>query len=294
MREFIAPSLNRLTTLHLGGPALALLSLESESDAEILSERLKAIGGKPFCLGKGSNLLAEDGELPLVLIQVADRGIKIIGEKKDKVLVRAGAGLSLAAFLRFCLANELGGLEGLVGVPGSIGGAVAMNAGSFGTDVASCLHNVQVMQKGRIRRYGANEIFFSYRHAAFPGDEGDTIILDVTFALTRQVKSVIFTQTRLNFLKKKSRQPLDVWSAGCAFKNPEGISAGKLLEQVGFRGKRLGGMAFSSKHANFLINEGNGCSSAAFELLEMAEMAVNKEFGITLEREVRIVSGKLL
>lgn len=289
MREVNAPLLKERTTLRLGGTAQIEFVLESLEDALALPEKLKKIDCAPICIGKGSNLLALDGDLPLALIKVADRQIKIIGQKNNQILVRAGAGASLASLSRFCIEHGFGGLEGLAGIPGSVGGAVAMNAGSFGCEVADVLHDVLALTAGELRRHGREDLKCGYRHTEFPAGNSETIILDATFALTAQSKNVIFTQSRLNFLEKKSKQPIHAWSAGCAFKNPAGNSAGKLLEQAGFRGKRYGGMAFSEKHANFLINEGNGTAEAALDFLDQAAQAVKQRFGIVLEKEVKII-----
>ena len=133
MRELIRPLLSERTTLHLGGPALVELQPENEEEAQALPERVRHWGGKPFVIGAGSNLLVRDEEQPLTLIRPCFReGPEIVGEEGDRVLVRAGAAVPLPRLLRFCAVQGLGGLEGLVGIPGSVGGAVSMNAGSFG------------------------------------------------------------------------------------------------------------------------------------------------------------------
>ena len=135
MREVMRPSLAERTTLRLGGTAIAELVLEDAADLAALPERLRALGGSPLILGAGSNILARDGDLPLVLLRPRFmRGPEIAGEKDGKILVRVGAGVPLPRLLRFCAGQGLSGLEGLVGIPGSVGGAVAMNAGSFGTE----------------------------------------------------------------------------------------------------------------------------------------------------------------
>ena len=147
MRETPAPWLAPRTTLRVGGTALAEIVLERLEDVPLLGERLRALGGTPLVLGAGSNILAQDGELPLVLVRPQlTHGPEIVGEAGGKVLVRAGAGVPLPRLLRFCAVHGLSGLEGLVGIPGSVGGAIAMNAGAHGVDVrknnknTSCYH----------------------------------------------------------------------------------------------------------------------------------------------------------
>ena len=293
MREIARPLLSERTTLRLGGPALAELLPETEEDALALPERLRRWGGRPFVIGAGSNLLAQDGELGLTLIRPRFcEGPEVTGEEDGRVLVRAGAGLPLPRLLRFCAAQELGGLEGLVGIPGSVGGAVAMNAGSFGVETCRLLHSLRVCCDGRVEEVPGIAIHYGYRSCELPvrGEFLPPVILSATFGLTRTKRNVITSLLRHNIFKKKSTQPVTAWSAGCVFKNPPGgASAGKLLDEAGFRGRRLGGMAFSSMHANFLINEGKGSAAAALDLIDEAAACVRQRFGIALKLEVRIV-----
>lgn len=294
MREIPAPLLAERTTLRLGGTAIAELVLETHEDVAVLDERLAALGGEPLFIGRGSNLLARDGELPLVLVRPHFvSGPEIIGIREGKTLVRAGAGVPLPRLLRFCAANGLSGLEGLAGIPGSVGGAVAMNAGSFGVETCSRVEHLKIAMEGRIMDVETSALRPAYRTLGIAGAEGkerDFLVLEAIFGLTPDTKDGIAKRMRLNFFEKKSKQPVTAWSAGCAFKNPApGVAAGKLLELAGFRGRRLGGMAFSSLHANFLVHEGGGSAEAALTLLSEAREAVRRHFGHELEPEVRIV-----
>lgn len=292
MRELALPRLAERTTIRLGGHALAELTLECREDALRVPERLTALGGQMLVLGAGSNILAQDGELPLVLVRCGlTDGPEIVEDSGEHVLVRAGAAVPLPRLLRFCAANGLGGLEGLTGIPGSVGGAIAMNAGSFGCETCARLERATVFDGLCLREFTRDMFCYGYRHTLFAGKSSGFMVLDGTFSLTRVARDGIAIIMRRNFLKKKSRQPVTAWSAGCVFKNPApDVSAGKLLDAAGFRGKSLGGMAFSSLHANFLINEGRGTAAAAFALLDMAREAVARKFGITLETEVRILA----
>ena len=291
MREMPAPFLAPRTTLRIGGTAIAELVLERHEDLYLLTDKIKALGGKPLVLGAGSNILAQDGELPLVLIRpFFNDGPLIVGEHEGKVLVRAGAGIPMARLLRFCAVNGLSGLEGLVGIPGSVGGAVAMNAGSHGTETCKNIYNIQVFVDNTIQRINENGLQYGYRTLSINGKKNDFIVLEVTFGLTVGERDGICNCMRHNFFKKKSKQPVTAWSAGCVFKNPTPeMSAGRLLDEAGFKGRKLGGMAFSSLHANFLINEGKGSATAALALLQEAREAVWQRFSIELEPEVRIV-----
>lgn len=291
MREMPAPFLAPRTTLRIGGTAIAELVLERSEDLDLLPDKLKALGGKPLVLGAGSNILAHDGELPLVLIRpFFNDGPQIVGEHEGKILVRAGAGVPMARLLRFCAVNGLSGLEGLVGIPGSVGGAVAMNAGSHGTETCKNIYTIQAFVDNTIQRISVDALQYGYRTLRINGKKNDFIVLEATFGLTVGERDGICNCMRHNFFKKKSKQPVTAWSAGCVFKNPSPeMSAGRLLDEAGFKGRKLGGMAFSTLHANFLINEGKGSATAALDLLQEARDAVRQRFGIELEPEVRIV-----
>ena len=291
MREMPAPFLAPRTTLRIGGTAIAELVLERREDLDLLPDRLRALGGKPLVLGAGSNILAHDGDLPLVLIRpFFNDGPQIVGEHDGRILVRAGAGVPMARLLRFCAVNGLSGLEGLVGIPGSVGGAVAMNAGSHGAETCKNIYNIQAFVDSTIQRISADALQYGYRTLRINGKKNDFIVLEATFGLTVGERDGICNCMRHNFFKKKSKQPVTAWSAGCVFKNPSPeMTAGRLLDEAGFKGRKLGGMAFSSLHANFLINEGKGSATAALALLQEAKEAVRQRFGIELEPEVRIV-----
>ncbi|WP_297849504.1 UDP-N-acetylmuramate dehydrogenase [uncultured Desulfovibrio sp.] len=291
MREIPRPSLAERTTLRLGGTAIAELILEDATDLEALPERLRALGGNPLILGAGSNILARDGDLPLVLVRPRFmQGPEIVGQRNGKILVRVGAGVPLPRLLRFCVSQGLGGLEGLVGIPGSVGGAVAMNAGSFGTETCDYIESIQIVNGQTVRSITVEALQYGYRTLSIPEVEKGFMIVEVTLGLTASARDGISKCMRHNFFEKKSKQPVTAWSAGCVFKNPApNMPAGKLLELAGYKGKKLGGMAFSSLHANFLINEGRGSANAALALLHEAREAVRQRFGLALQPEVRIV-----
>lgn len=293
MRIIPEPSLSALTTLRIGGKALAGIILEDRDDYFSLGEKLRELGGQPFWLGKGSNILARDGLHPCALIQQADSGEPlIIAEQGETVFVKAGAGMPLPRLLRFCLKHGLSGLENLCGIPGSVGGAVAMNAGSFGTETADALTGVEIWADKDFALLSRKDMTAGYRSLKLPCPYCGSLLVNAFFALTHKRNGDIFNRMNHNFLTKKFRQPVEAKSAGCVFKNPPGnISAGQLLDEAGFRGRKLGGMAFSSKHANFLINEKNGSAAAALDLLEMAKEAILERHGIKLEMEVRVFPG---
>lgn len=287
-----SPKLSERTSLRLGGSAVAEITVREAVDVLRLNESCLALGGSPWVMGRGSNVLAHDGELPVVLIRPAFCGGPSCRDETEKtVLVRVGSGVRLAGLLGYCAREGLSGLEGLCGIPGTVGGAVAMNAGSFGCETCGRLHSVRVYSPAvGIQDVSAQFIDFSYRHMEITGLNTWFVIVQATFALTRDAMNGITKTMRRNFFQKKSTQPVTAWTAGCAFKNPSPQQhAGMLLEQAGMKGKKLGGMAFSPVHANFLVNEGSGTATAALELLEMAREAVLAHSGIQLEREIQVI-----
>lgn len=292
MLEIIdSPKLAERTTLRLGGPAIAEITVCEAVDALKVGGACQSLGGTPLVLGAGSNILADDGTLPLVLIRPKFDSTMSLHEEDGVALVRVGSGVRLPRLLARCAHWGLSGLEGLCGIPGTVGGAVAMNAGSYGCETGAHLKSVRIFSPATgVVDVAADFLKFGYRSMQIFGLSTWFFVIHATFALTHSPMNGITKVMRHNFFKKKSTQPVTAWSAGCVFKNPSPEQpAGKILEQAGFKGKSLGGMAFSSLHANFLINEGRGSAAAAFDLLAMAQEAVYSQNGIKLEKEVKVL-----
>jgi UDP-N-acetylmuramate dehydrogenase len=287
-----ATYLSTLTTLRLGGRAAAEFRLDSEEELDDCGRRIRSLGLPVYVLGGGSNILAQDGELPLLLIRPNFRQEpEILGQEGGKVLVRAGAAVRLPRLLARCAAWGLSGLEGLTGIPGTVGGAVVMNAGSYGTEIAPLLHSLRIWSPGTgLKNVFPDQWKFAYRYFELTSIEECYFILSASFCLTKHSSNGIRKAMSLNYIKKKSTQPVLSWSAGCAFKNPSPeLPAGKLLDEAGFKGKRLGGMVFSPIHATFLVNEGKGSANAALELLAQARETVQRRNGINLRMEIQVL-----
>ena len=285
------------TTLRLGGRTRAEVVADNEEDLTELPGLLKKLDAAPLILGRGSNILALDEDLPLALVSV-DFGSTpaVIEDRGGEKLVSVGANQPLPGFLAWCAQNGLTGLEGLAGIPGSVGGAVAMNAGSYGCETGDCLSAVRVFSPGKgLEWLPRSETSWVYRHFT-PCPEGAKgpewfVITEARFLLPCGEPADIKTAMRENLRKKAATQPISAASAGCVFKNPApGISAGKLLDEAGFKGRRCGDMMFSDMHANFLINAGNGSSAEAMELLSAAIQDVNDKFRYKLEYEVKVLT----
>ncbi len=287
------PALAERTTLRLGGNALAEVRIGSERSLDELPGRLEELGGRPLALGQGSNILAADGPLPVVLLRVPEAPApEVVFESGDEVVVRAGAGMRLPVLLAWCAKRGLSGMEGLAGIPGWLGGAVAMNAGSFGDEMARVLERVQMFSPCcGLHWAGREDVDMGYRRFAPHAADVFFLVLGVELRLRRAEPEAVRAAMDDAMARKKASQPVSAASAGCVFKNPpDGPPAGKLLDDAGFRGRRLGNMGFSELHANFLVNLGGGTSAEAFELIETARAVVAERFAVTLDLEVKVVA----
>lgn len=290
-----SPRMSERTTLRLGGTALAEAVVFSAPGLDQLGKELPRLGGRPLALGAGSNLLATDGQLPLVLVRPVNNAAPEISPLPGGAHVRVGAGFGLPRLIGLCQRLGLAGLENLTGIPGRVGGAVAMNAGSYGAETAALLRRIRLWtpEAGLFWR-DAKDCTFGYRHfdAGLAGQNGSgfALIWEAEFLLASDAPQAIRQRMEATYAKKKASQPVTARSAGCVFKNPEGTSAGRLLDEAGMRGKALGGMAFSKVHANFLVNQGGGTAAQALELLEMGRSAVRAGAGVELELEVVVLT----
>lgn len=291
LKAYPGPSLSSRTTLRLGGKAMAELVAEQESDLEHLPDRILRLGGKLQILGRGSNILAKDGELPIVLLKLGFKEEpKVLFEEEKSIVMHVSAATPLPRLIYWLGKRGFTGLEGLSGIPGQVGGAVAMNAGSFGDEIGDTLHRVRIFspEKG-IHWLTGDEFSTGYRSFRVNAEPGFFVVTKVELKLQRARQEIIQEKMRLHMARKKASQPVSSWSAGCVFKNPQADApAGMLLDKAGFKGKQLGGMAFSEMHANFLVNTGAGASAEAFELIAMAQEKVQKQFGYNLEMEVKV------
>ena len=293
MREVRNPSLSAITTLGLGGTCSLELTVSSRDDLAAMDDRIRGLGLPVYVVGRGSNIFGLDGSHEAVLVRPAfTDGPAVLGDETADggVLVSCGAGISLPVLLAFLREKGLSGMEGLAGIPGTVGGAVAMNAGSFGTSTAESLDSVEIWSGGRLVRLTPDACETGYRHFRPRGLAGSFLVVSAVFRLSRSTSQDVAAGMQHNFQMKKSRQPITARSAGCVFRNPAcGVSAGALLERAGFRGRRKGSVALSEQHANFLVNLGGGTSAEALALLEEARTAVRAMAGVELDFEVRFL-----
>ncbi len=283
------PALSERTTLGIGGPCLAEAVVRTETDLEALGAFLATQRGRPFVIGAGSNLLADDQALDLVLISPQNSEFNIV-EREERVLIRVGAGMKLPLLLSKMQQAGLTGLESLTGIPGSVGGALAMNAGSYGMELGERVISASLWTPLQgLRRVEREQMHFSYR-SFDPAIAGKWLAWSVELEMQKDDPIAIKQRMNETMNKKKATQPVTLRTAGCVFKNPKGHLAGKLLDQAGIKGERIGDMEFSGLHANFMVNQGKGTFAQAMELIELGKQAVKKRFGVILETEVIILT----
>lgn len=274
-------SIGKLTSLEIGGVTDLLVVQDSRHLPDLL-RLLSGAGIEHRFLGGGSNVLVMDGELPWVVIQMAGKtpDVRIEGQS-----VFVGATADLGRTVTFCAKNDLGGMEGLIGVPGSVGGALRMNAGAYGTQIGTFVREVEVYraESGEIETLHGAQISFEYRHTSFAPDD---IMLRVRLELPRKPYADIVRDIRVSNEKRRASQPLTQKSAGCIFKNPPGGSAGRMIDGLGLKGFSVGDARVSDRHANFFVNASHAAARDMLALIDTVRERVRTAHGVTLEEEV--------
>ncbi len=274
-------------SFRVGGPARRMAFPESGEQMVLLLSFARECGARPLVIGSGTNLLAPDGGLDrLVIVPAGLRRVEA-GPEPDTVLAEAGAPLAQTA--DFACGQGLTGLEFAHGIPGTVGGAVYMNAGAYGGEMAQVIQSVSVLfpEEG-VRLISGGEMAFSYRHSLLM-DCPEAVVLHAVFRLSPGDPVVIREKMRELMARRKAGQPLEYPSAGSTFKRPEGHYAGTLIEQCGLKGLTVGGAQVSEKHAGFLINRGGASCEDVLELIRQVQERVLAETGVRLEPEVRIL-----
>jgi UDP-N-acetylmuramate dehydrogenase len=281
-------SMKNYTSLKIGGPADVLVSPEDPLSLRNLIVILREKGIPFFPLGGGTNILIMDNGIKGVVISLkAFKRIEVLKEGNRNVELFIEAGASWQGLVNFCKEHGYSGIEGLVGIPGTVGGAICGNAGSFGYEVKNALVSVAILDSyGRLERFKTKGLGFGYRKSDIKQED---IVLSANLRLKRDEKKAVSERTENFFREKKQKQPISESSAGCAFKNPEGESTGRLIDKAGCKGIRVGDIEVSTVHANFFINRGNGNSSDYITLMNEVLLKVKNKFGIELEREIRVV-----
>jgi len=274
------------TTFGIGGPADCMVFPETREE---LSKLLKYAYQKKISaifIGSGSNILVWDKGFDGIVISLKKSFKNLTIKQNSQIIVEAG--VMLGTMVKQAMAAEIGGLESLIGVPGTVGGALIMNAGAFGSEISKYFEEAKTMTiEGDTKSYKKGEIEFSYRHSTFPKNE---ILLEATFQCKRGKPAEILKDRKVASDGRKSNQPLKFRSAGSIFKNPsDSLAAGYLIDKTGLKGTERGGAAISEKHANFIVNMGDATAADVLYLIKLAKKYVAKKFHINLELEVKLI-----
>lgn len=274
------------TTFRVGGPVELLVEPNSVDALEALLKAAKNDGVKPLVIGKGSNLLVPDEGLKGVVFHMGDDFSEISYAGND--MIKAQAGATVINLCRFALEYSLSGLEFAYGIPGSVGGAVYMNAGAYGGEIGDSVVVVNhIDYDGNRGSWSPRQAGFSYRHSNYM--DSDLIVTSVVVQLEKANPDAINMKMENIMERRRNKQPLEYGSAGSTFKRPEGYYAGALIEQSGLKGKQIGGAQVSEKHAGFVINKDNATAKDVLDLMAFIRETVQREHGVTLEPEVRIL-----
>jgi len=288
------------TSLGVGGPAEVLVTPENLGDLKALVEWSWNNGLSYLIVGEGTNLLVKDNGIHGIAIALTKclKKIDQIDTNTDGVMVRAMAGVNLKTLCSYALKQGLEGMNFALGIPGTVGGGIIMNAGTSHGSMENVLQSIDILlPTGDTRRIKKEELNFEYRKVSWrpeltDGHRDQTVILDGRFCFYPSDPEALKRTAREIIRTRKKRQPIGWPSAGCFFKNPaSGETAGRLIEMAGLKGKSFGGAEISSKHANFFINRHNASATDFLALIDLAEKVVLEKFNVHLEREVKIVGA---
>ena len=280
----------KYTSMRIGGPADVFVLPANLRDLQII---LKHRGNCPvWTLGEGTNLLVGDRGIRGIVVSLKNcfKSIKRpvfykTPEGKERAVIQVDAGVKLSYLAKYAARYGLKGIESLVGIPGSVGGAVVMNAGAEGTEIGQVLRSVKRIDlDGEIKTFDKDEIKFTYRKTIFPSEEG--IVISAELDLEKGETSEVHRKMDDHLSRRSSTQPLTMPNSGSIFKNPEGDSAGRLIESSGLKGCGMGGAGVSIKHANFIVNKGNASAKDVIKLIEHIQTVVEEKTGTKLEQEI--------
>ena len=277
------------TTFKIGGPAWALVLPENAEAVATLVNGCQSEDLRWCVIGGGSNLLIADEGFPGLVIAMGREmaGIKQIGkDDKGNTLVEVAAGCSLARLLNWGSEQQLAGLEFAAGIPGTVGGAVVMNAGAQGREIKDVLVSLLLLEDGKITSRKREELVFGYRYWQ---RSAGVVVLAATFAFTAGDSALIKETCRGYLEARRTKQPVGQASGGSFFKNPAKAPAGRLIEEAGLKGTRVGGALVSEVHANFIVNTGEATAADIISLMKLVRSRVREMHGVELEPEVEFL-----
>ena len=280
--------LSHHTSFRIGGPAEVMAFPHTVGELSDLLRTVSALGVRPALLGAGTNVLAPDEGLRGLVIVTRDWLMCL--ERTDETHIAALAGVSMAKLAIFAQEANLTGLEFAHGIPGTVGGGVYMNAGAYGGEIMQVAEKTDFLRMdGSMQTFTGVAQGFAYRTSAFQSMQG--VIVRTVFALTQGKREAIRAHMQELAEKRRASQPLELPSAGSAFKRPVGGYAAALIEQAGLKGFQVGGAAVSEKHAGFIVNRGGATAADVLKLIEIVQKRVLENSGIALEPEIRLWKG---
>jgi UDP-N-acetylmuramate dehydrogenase len=275
------------TTFKVGGRIEALVNVEKMENLQEVVPFLQREGVPFFVLGRGSNLLVMDGDIPGVALELKGAFAAIQEQGCQEQVIMAGAGVSIGELLEFCRSKGHGGTEFLAGIPGTVGGASVMNAGAFGKDMSSLISGMEMVTPGGgLEEKDRSALSFSYRKLEIA--EGG-VVTRVRLKLEKSTTPEVAGKIKGYLRRRKQTQPLEYPSAGSIFRNPPEDHAGRLLEEAGLKGEKRGGAMISTKHANWIVNTGGASAQDILDLIAFARETVSEKTGIELELEIRVI-----
>ncbi|MCH2391619.1 MAG: UDP-N-acetylmuramate dehydrogenase [Nitrospinales bacterium] len=285
--------MSKYTSMRIGGPADVFVLPANLRDLQII---LKNRGSCPiWTIGEGTNLLVRDRGIRGIVISLKNcfKSIKRPVfykslDGKEKAVIQVDGGVKLSYLAKFTARYGLKGVESLVGIPGSVGGSIAMNAGAEGTEISHVLRSIKFMTlDGEVKTYSKSEMVFAYRKTTFPSKGG--IVIEAELDLEKGDITDIHREMDKYLSRRSSTQPLTMPNSGSIFKNPDGEKAGRLIESAGLKGFRIGGARVSIKHANFIVNKGGASAEDVIRLIKHIQTVVEEKSGIKLEQEIVII-----
>jgi len=284
-KMLINEPLSNHTSFRIGGPADYYFEPLGKTDLVNLVGYFQKINFPFMIIGNGSNLLISDDGLKCAVISLES---SLNNKRIEGGLVFAEAGLKLSGLVDFCIQNGKAGLEMLAGIPGSLGGALIMNASAYGGCISDYIYDVEVFEDGKVKRYKKDEIHFSYRNSGL----AKSVILEASFKLPDGEKTKIAAIRKELLDTRRTNQPVSLPSAGCIFKNPEGYHAAVLIQDAKLKGTKIGGAEISELHGNFIVNTSNAKAADVIELIKLVRKKIKEDKNIDLSVEVKLVGFK--
>jgi UDP-N-acetylmuramate dehydrogenase len=276
----------KYTWMKVGGPADFYIEPADKDDLLAIVRYFRQQRFPWMMIGRGSNILVSDEGIRGAVLNV-ESALSSLSQSGGSII--AESGVRLTKFVDFCIQHGYAGSEMLAGIPGTVGGAVVMNAGAHGGEISDHLLAIEVLREGVVEVVRKEEAGFYYRSSALASD----IVLAATFGFPHGEKEELSKKRRELIMKRNDSQPLDLPNLGSMFKNPKNAHAAQLIEQAGLKGKRIGDAQVSEKHANFIVNLGSAKADDVVKLIELVKRTVYQHFGLLLDLEVKLVGFPL-